>query len=39
MNDKKINNWLKEHDIELEKSFTDTLREFAVLFKKIIIVH
>ena len=39
MNDQKIRNWLKEHEIELEQSFSEALRDYAVLYKKISIVH
>lgn len=37
MNYKLIDQWLKEHNITLEESFTDSLSRMAKEYKKIII--
>lgn len=37
MNYKVVYEWLKEHEIVMEESFTDTLRRYAHMFKKSII--
>lgn len=37
MNYKAVNEWLKEHEIVMEESFTDALRRYTHMFKKSII--
>lgn len=34
MNYKVVNEWLKEHEIVMEESFTDVLRRYARMLKK-----
>lgn len=36
MNDKAVNEWLKEHEIVMEESFVDMLRMYAHMLKKSI---
>lgn len=36
MNYKLINDWLTEHEIVLEQSFVDAIRELAITHKKIM---
>lgn len=36
MNDKAVNEWLKEHKIVMEESFVDMLRMYAYMLKKSI---
>ncbi len=35
MNYKVVNEWLKEHEIVMEESFTDALRSYAPMLKKL----